>query len=120
MKTSFEEEAKTQKKEKKQKRAGEQVPIPAGLDTPEFREAWVTWLADRKARRHPVTEAGAERQLKKLAGMNDVALAIATIEHTIEMGWTGLRQPDKGAGHGKGTAAGADRTRYRYDPARDG
>ena len=45
-------------------------------------------------------------QLKRLAGFNDEARAVAMIDHTIAQGWKGLRELDDiGAAHKKPTIA---------------
>ena len=67
----------------------ESVPIPAALDTPDFRAAWSSWLDDRHARKKTVTERGAQLQLRKLTSLGP-AVAIECIEEAVTKGWTGL------------------------------
>lgn len=64
--------------------------IPAGLDTPDFREAWSRWIDDRKARKlKKLTSDGERTQLRKLAEIGPVK-AIECIESSIANGWQGL------------------------------
>ena len=65
------------------------VPIPMNLDTAEFRAVWVLWMADRKARRHPVTAHAAVLQFAML-GKLGVETAILSIKQSIQNGWIGL------------------------------
>ena len=65
------------------------MPIPAAIDTPQFRAAWADWLADRKARRKPVTGRAAEQQLDKLAPLGPEQAA-ACLNESIEKGWIGI------------------------------
>ena len=71
------------------------VPIPSTLDTPEFREAWATWIQDRYDRRKAMTATAEKAQLDRLAKVG-VAKAIDTISNSIANGWAGLfPEPDK-------------------------
>jgi hypothetical protein len=89
-----EEEKSTSKGKKAQgKNPAGGCEIPAELDTPEFRAAWADWAQHRKEIRRKLTLSQSEKQLERLAGMGP-ARAVACIEHTIERGWTGLREPD--------------------------
>jgi hypothetical protein len=65
------------------------VPIPAELDTPEFRSLWADWLAERTARRKPLTERAARFQLADLAPLGPAAAA-ACIKASVANGWQGL------------------------------
>lgn len=82
-----------EEKNKKKKKETPLPPIPESIDSPEFREAWASWIAHRKEKREPIRFTSATRQLKQLAAMGP-ARAIACIEHTIFKGWTGLREPE--------------------------
>lgn len=62
----------------------ERIPIPSELNSPDFLTAWATWLAARK-----VTEIGAGRQLKTLAGLG-TAKAIEAIDEALRNEWTGI------------------------------
>jgi hypothetical protein len=76
------------------------MELPACLNTDEFRRAWEAWEAHRREKRQKLTPTSVSRQLKMLAGMGHDR-AIATIEHTITKGWTGLVEPDRLGGKGK-------------------
>lgn len=65
------------------------VPIPATLDTPEFRAIWNEWIADRKTRRKPLTGRAASLQLTGLATL-PVASAIECVRASLANGWTGV------------------------------
>lgn len=75
-------------KEQRKKKSAD-VPIPADLDTPEFREAWGEWLAYRRGRRLTCTSITLTKQLTLLAGWG-VGKAIESINASITNGWTGL------------------------------
>lgn len=64
-----------------------------------FREAWSLWVVHRKEIKKPLRKTSATQQLRRLGQMTE-SQAVATIEHTIERGWTGLREPEV-AGNGK-------------------
>lgn len=66
--------------------------IPAILQTPEFHKAWNEWQAERKQRRKKLTPAAISRQLAKLEAMGPEN-AVASINQSIEQGWTGLFDP---------------------------
>ena len=68
------------------------IPIPPTLDTPEFREAWAAWQQHRREIRKKLTPTTVDRQLKKLAKYGPTG-AVASIEASIEAGWTGLFDP---------------------------
>lgn len=66
------------------------IALPAWLD----RDDWVSWVADRKARKKPITEEGARRQLQQLAGYQAEGIAPrAVIAHSIASGYQGLFPP---------------------------
>ena len=75
--------------ERKPKPGAASVPVPAALDTSEFRAVWADWLADRRDRRKPVTERAAQQQLANLAAVGPVAAA-ACVRASIANGWAGL------------------------------
>ena len=58
-----------------------------------FVKAWSDWEKHRKEKRAKLTPTCIEKQLKMLSLMTE-ADAVATINHSIEKGWTGLFQPD--------------------------
>ena len=66
------------------------------LDLPHgkiFREAWATWVKHRGEIKKSLKPTQTASQLKTLGKMPE-AEAVAMIEHTVAMGWQGLRQPD--------------------------
>jgi hypothetical protein len=68
--------------------------IPEVLRTDRFAVSWDAWVKHRSEINHPLKQTMAEAQLKMLASKG-VAAAVAMIDHTIAMGWQGLREPDK-------------------------
>lgn len=85
------EECKEGKKAKKVKDTP--VWLPIALDTPEFRDLWSQWHVHRLEKRKPLTPTSVKQQLRMLERIG-LQRAIATIEHTIAMGWEGLREPE--------------------------
>lgn len=69
--------------------------IPTELaSSPMFVEAWHSWVDDRKARRKPITEAGAKTQLAKLEREAVTPEAARTwIEHSLASGYQGIYAP---------------------------
>lgn len=66
------------------------IELPAWLDL----EDWQSWVADRKARKKPITEEGARRQLKQLADYRDDGHRPAdVIANSIAGGYQGLFPP---------------------------
>lgn len=78
---------------KEEKRREEETPLPPELNTPTFRESWKAWQTHRREIKKPLKPTMLSRQLKKLAGMG-IDRAVRCVEHTIEKGWIGLREPD--------------------------
>ena len=90
------EQEQEPEQEEKKKRASlsiENIIIPDALDFPEFIQAWGDWIRHRIEIRHPLKPTQAEKQLKHFAQWG-VVRSIAAIEHTITMGWQGIREPD--------------------------
>ena len=69
------------------------IPIPDALAVPEFVAAWTEWQRHRREIKKPLTPTQARRQLMTFA-TKGVANSVAEINHTILMGWQGLREPD--------------------------
>ena len=67
--------------------------IPEELRGEEFQVTWDKWVAHRKEKGSPLHDTMADSQLKMLAAKGRAA-AIVMIEHTVTMGWQGLRDPD--------------------------
>lgn len=80
---------KTKTRQRKTHEPPESVPIPAALDTPEFREAWGEWIADRAERGKRMTALAARKQLAKLEAWGGPR-AIAAISASIAAGWQGI------------------------------
>jgi len=59
------------------------------LNTPEFREAYQSWMQYRKEAKKSLTASTIKAQVKKLS-VHDPATAIKMIENAIEKGWIGL------------------------------
>ena len=70
------------------------VTFPPILDTDPFREAWAKWVRHRSEIKKPVKPTMADAMIKQLEGMGHDR-SIACIEHTIAMGWQGLREPEQ-------------------------
>lgn len=78
------------------KKKAKQHEIPAELDTPEFHSSWSDWQEHRKQLRKKMTPICMKRQIAKLAKWSreyGVEYAIASLEQSMEMGWTGLFEP---------------------------
>lgn len=78
----------------RRRKAAEKIEIPPELNCADFAEVWKAWEQHRLEIRKPLTQTSMERQLKKLAQVG-VERAVAMIEHTIAMGWVGLREPEQ-------------------------
>jgi hypothetical protein len=72
------------------KREPAQIKLPHGEA---FAAAWSRWRSHRSEIRKPLKPTSELAQLKRL-GNTPEAMAVATIDHTIEMGWQGLRAPE--------------------------
>lgn len=77
-----------------------EVFFPENLDTNEFRNVWRAWCSHRKEIKKVLTPTQCESQLSQLAAWG-MDRAIAAINHTITMGWQGLREPQAGVGRSK-------------------
>jgi hypothetical protein len=89
---STDKESKNIRK-KEGKESSFETPIPNALDTPRFRAAWIDWKAHRLEIKKPLRPTQSAKQLSKLESIGELR-AVAMIEHTIERGWQGLREPD--------------------------
>jgi hypothetical protein len=69
------------------------LAIPPPLDTPEFRSAWQLWRLHRREIKHPLKPTQEAQQIRLLENLG-TARACELIEHTIAMGWRGLRDKD--------------------------
>jgi len=108
--TETETEAETenpptpQRGKRTRRKAVEPPPLPASLDSPPFRAAWDDWIRHRREIKKPLTQTQTAKQLALMARMG-VDRSIAAIEHTVSMGWQGLKEPDHSAGNNGHTPA---------------
>ena len=84
-------------RQKKKTPPKEAAEIPAGLDTPEFRDAWQAWHTFRREIKHGLTPSTVKAQLHKLSAFPP-ATATAMITQSIENGWQGLFEVKNGFG----------------------
>ena len=70
--------------------------LPDGLSGDGFSEVWQDWVAHREEIKKPLTAKSIEMQLSRLEALGPER-AQATIRHTIERGWVGLREPEAAA-----------------------
>jgi hypothetical protein len=78
-------------------------PSPLNLpfhDSPDFQQAWTTWVAHRKQIRKPLTAEQTKAQLEEFSEWG-IERSIAAIKHTVKKGWQGLREPDVEPNSGK-------------------
>jgi hypothetical protein len=68
--------------------------MPLGLEGPEFRVAWEKWKRYR-AEMKKVMKPTHERTLLDQFAEWGAARAVAAINHTITMGWQGIREPEQ-------------------------
>ena len=99
-----EKEKEKEKREEPKPKTGAAPPLflPAVLDTPEFRAAWLDYEANRKEAGHAkLTTRGREAKFKDLADWgHDVA--VQSIRESIANGWQGIFKP-KGNANGNGS-----------------
>jgi hypothetical protein len=71
--------------------------IPSGIDTPAFRDVWGKWLRYRRelGSGKALTVTGGNQQLTRCATLGE-ARATAALQHTMEQGWVGMREPNTG------------------------
>ncbi len=68
--------------------------IPLQLAGERFAALWTQWLRFRdEEKRKPVTQLSGDKALSALSLLS-LERACAAIEHTIAMGWQGIREPD--------------------------
>ena len=90
-------EADTPSNKKKKSASAPSASLPPSLPFGDpFADAWGRWEKHRKEIRKPLQPTQTTAQLAKLAKMTE-AEAVAMIDHTIEMGWQGLREPERTA-----------------------
>ncbi|MCK5610226.1 hypothetical protein KAR91_50605 [Candidatus Pacearchaeota archaeon] len=102
--TTEEQQRDTYKKEENGnngKKDKKEPSFPEKLNTPEFIAKWSEWVQYRKESKKKLTVSTTKKQLDKLAG-HTLAEAMATIETSIEKGWTGLfPEKQKGGNNGQ-------------------
>ena len=69
------------------------IKVPPPLRTDRFRGAWRDWCQHRREIKKPLTPTATTQQIRRLAEWGE-SRAVAAINHTVAMGWTGLREPD--------------------------
>lgn len=69
-------------------------PFPSVLEESEFRPVWISWVKHRIQIKKPLTDEQVGRQVAKFAEWG-MKRSIAAINHTIEKGWQGIREPDE-------------------------
>ena len=67
--------------------------LPPSLDFDSFYEAWGEWEQHRKEIRKPLKPTQIKKQLKRLGELG-LTKAIEALNHTINMGWQGIREPE--------------------------
>lgn len=77
------------KKKPGRKKITEYPPIPASLDSKEFREAWEKWNKFRQEKNGKLTPSTVDYQFKLLV-KHGIKAAIWSISESITRGWTGL------------------------------
>jgi hypothetical protein len=78
---------------------GKDLVFPSSLRNEEFEVAWQTWEKHRRETKHPLTPTQIKAQLKMLNGIG-LDRALRMINHTVAMGWRGLREPEETARNG--------------------
>jgi hypothetical protein len=98
-KTSRHERDKSATKEEKRREEKRETtnvvshPLPPCLETEKFRSAWERWERHRREIGKPLKPTMRQSQLAMLAAKGE-SDAVAMIDHTIAMGWQGLRAPE--------------------------
>lgn len=85
--------------QEKPKRASKPKPtaivIPDELDVPEFHDLWNRWVKHRIEKKAPITPSIADAQFRQFIEWGKDRTT-AAVNHTIFMGWQGLREPKPG------------------------
>ena len=68
--------------------------LPPSLDFDSFMKVWDEWEQHRKEIRKPLKPTQIKKQLKRLGELG-LTKAIEAINHTINMGWQGIREPEQ-------------------------
>ena len=101
------EETQANKPKTKRKAKGDidLSDLPEAIRTDEMHTAWMLWAKFRREKKAPLTDSTVEALLTEMSDMGE-ARAIAAINHTIKMGWQGLREPDGSVGKQASPGAG--------------
>ena len=67
--------------------------LPANLNFDSFLKVWVEWEQHRTEIRKPLKPTQVKKQLKRLGELG-LTKAIEALNHTINMGWQGIREPE--------------------------
>ena len=87
---------KAEKKRVEKKRVEKKPTVvftESWMNDSDFQTAWADWVQHRKELKKSLTPSTTKSQLKKMVA-DGKARSIATIEHSISNGWTGLYEPD--------------------------
>jgi hypothetical protein len=68
--------------------------IPEQLKGDRFEKSWDSWVSHRLEIKHPLHTTMVDAQLKML-GEKGLDRACQMLDHTVSMGWQGLREPDE-------------------------
>jgi len=91
------EEPRSYRKNKKEHKKEQGVSFPEKLRTPEFSEAWQSWIQFRREIKKKLPPSTIAKQLTKLDAWGS-SKAVRSIELSIENGWQGLFNPDQRSG----------------------
>lgn len=89
-----EKPAQTKRQQRRSRRTLNDLVIPSLLDTPEFREAWATWVKYRKEHKSGLNVMTADKQLQFMVRLG-AKNAVKAINLSIQNGWVGLFDPTK-------------------------
>jgi len=107
----------TRQKKKLKKEIFSFSDFPENLKTEKFEESWKDWEQHRREIKKPLKKTQALKQLKMLSELGEKR-AIQTIEHTIEKGWQGLREPENGTNTDFNSVRKTAENKARLDSAR--
>ena len=70
------------------------LPFPSSLQEEAFRPVWESWVNHRVQIKKPLTKEQVAKQLARF-GEWGLERSVTAINHTIEKGWQGIREPDE-------------------------
>jgi hypothetical protein len=88
--------------------------FPENLISDKFKKAWSEWVAHRVEIKKPLKPTQITKQLKRLSELGEAG-AIEALEHTMENGWTGIRQPNQENPNGQPNGQSKDLTNNTPD-----